>query len=522
MNRSAVGPQSLRSMPIGFQSQPQISQNRNVSSRIPPGSKMSKVGSFIPQNFAKSGHQFTAANGATWAFGGGMPMGNAGIGGPRPGPMTSFAQTIGGSSQPSTPLDPSEFPSLSDNQLQPSQSTWATSGAHNVVNSSNIRMTQQQALSGHQQEDIFSTSLEPSSNQGVFRFNNQNTIGQASQSNSTEEFPPLGRSTIGEIGQDRSSNLMLNSGFSAQPNGLGFGSSTAAPSIRGSGLLNALSYNSQANSLNVSSSCEASPANLSGVPNSISLNEKIQNDAPEHETSLFSSAKRASQEIDMNSLMSRQDVTQDSGILNKRGQNPNSIPQNNLEKPEAPEVHDILSGMTEIDRWGLKGFSMMMNNSPAYAAFVTGSDLTSFGFELNSSDLFSSQIFSLWDNEPPGPVMPLYKLPDCYTVSNVAQLETKMANLNDEALIFMFYSSPGDLQQVMAAQELHNRNWRYHKKLQLWLTKDEMMVPRTVGNGTERGYYIFFDVKNWQRERRELTLVYDDLESLPNANPRLG
>lgn len=32
-------------------------------------------------------------------------MGNVGLGGPRPGPMSSFAQTIGSSSQPSTPLD---------------------------------------------------------------------------------------------------------------------------------------------------------------------------------------------------------------------------------------------------------------------------------------------------------------------------------------------------------------------------------------------------------------------------------
>jgi len=34
-------------------------------------------------------------------------MGNAGLGNPRPnnGPMSSFAQTIGGSSQPATPLD---------------------------------------------------------------------------------------------------------------------------------------------------------------------------------------------------------------------------------------------------------------------------------------------------------------------------------------------------------------------------------------------------------------------------------
>lgn len=28
-----------------------------------------------------------------------------------------------------------------------------------------------------------------------------------------------------------------------------------------------------------------------------------------------------------------------------------------------------------------------------------------------------------------------------------------------------------------------------------------MMVPQTLGNGTERGYYIFFDIKNWSRER---------------------
>jgi CCR4-NOT transcription complex subunit 2 len=37
---------------------------------------------------------------------------------------------------------------------------------------------------------------------------------------------------------------------------------------------------------------------------------------------------------------------------------------------------------------------------------------------------------------------------------NTALLETKMSNFNDEALIFMFYSNPGDIQQVMAAQEL--------------------------------------------------------------------
>ena len=49
-----------------------------------------------------------AGNGSTWAFGGaGVPMGAAGLGNPRAnnGAMSSFAQTIGGSSQPATPLD---------------------------------------------------------------------------------------------------------------------------------------------------------------------------------------------------------------------------------------------------------------------------------------------------------------------------------------------------------------------------------------------------------------------------------
>jgi CCR4-NOT transcription complex subunit 2 len=35
----------------------------------------------------------------------------------------------------------------------------------------------------------------------------------------------------------------------------------------------------------------------------------------------------------------------------------------------------------------------------------------------------------------------------------------------------------------------------------MWLTKDDMMQPQLLGNGTERGYYVFFDPKLWSRER---------------------
>lgn len=46
-----------------------------------------------------------------------------------------------------------------------------------------------------------------------------------------------------------------------------------------------------------------------------------------------------------------------------------------------------------------------------------------------------------------------------------------------------------------------NRNWRWHKKLQIWLTKDDMMVPTPLSPNHERGYYVIWDTTNWRKER---------------------
>jgi len=51
-----------------------------------------------------------------------------------------------------------------------------------------------------------------------------------------------------------------------------------------------------------------------------------------------------------------------------------------------PDVQDPLANMNELDRWGLKGFSLMMNNFPDYAALVTGTDINGLGLDLNSSE----------------------------------------------------------------------------------------------------------------------------------------
>jgi CCR4-NOT transcription complex subunit 2 len=117
---------------------------------------------------------------------------------------------------------------------------------------------QQQAQQQH--DDLFSSSSQLPSSQGGFRFGTQNAVGQSSQSNSVDEFPPLNRNANGEIGQDRGSNLIQNVGFGAQSNSLGFGSANPPQPSRNNGLLNALSGTNRVPSANRI----ASPANLSG------------------------------------------------------------------------------------------------------------------------------------------------------------------------------------------------------------------------------------------------------------------
>jgi CCR4-NOT transcription complex subunit 2 len=94
----------------------------------------------------------------------------------------------------------------------------------------------------------------------------------------------------------------------------------------------------------------------------------------------------------------------------------------------------------------------------------------------------------------------------------------------------MFYSSPRDALQEVAAQELYvfmyfsarlpicsaflrfNRNWRYHKELRHWITKETGTSPSQKVQGGEQGTYTFWDPDNWQKERKDMTVLYADLE----------
>ncbi|KAK3353083.1 hypothetical protein B0T25DRAFT_543589 [Lasiosphaeria hispida] len=491
MNRPGTVPQSLRGMPGfgGQQQQPQ--QGRAVSGRLPNAAPVS--------------------NGSGWGFGAGMPMGASANVPPASarqlGGNVSFAQSLSGS-QPATPLDLSEFPTLSNTaqaQLSTaSQASMWSSGTSRNLGGGGVHRGTGTPISSQQsqQEDLFSATRLSSTQGSSFRFGSQATTTQTSQAQSSiaEEFPPLNRNPNGEIGGQERGNSIMSS--------LGFGSQAAAPaapihpSRAGNGLLNALSANTRA--------VEArSPTTITRPdPRSPVEEEARQKPAGYREGSMTSHSSVGD---------TQSQLSGNRNPLGAIGNDPPTGKGKEEEKPRANEVQDPLEGMAEIDRWGLKGLRTLMNNFPDYNALTCGIDPSGLGLNLNSPEMISTQIYSLFDDEPPRPAVPKFRLPDCYQVKNVQPIEAKIQSFNEETLMWIFYSCPGDMKQQMAAIELTNRNWRWHKKLQLWLTKDDLMVPQALSPAHERGYYIVWDTTSWHKERRELTLYYADLESGPGG-----
>ncbi|KXJ92282.1 hypothetical protein Micbo1qcDRAFT_162491 [Microdochium bolleyi] len=428
MNRP--GPQNMRGMPpAGFGGQQQSAQQpaRTANNRLPNG-KMA------------ANNNSSAVGG--WSFGAGVPMSGS-VGGAQNvarqmGGSLSFAQSLSGS-QPTAPLDLSDFPSLSSNSQHPSASQpsmWSAGGAR--------------VMPGAQRNQ----PTPISSQQGGF----------ASQGTAT----PTG---------SRTGN--------------------------GNGLLNALNSNSRPD--------PRSPDSGSVSDNAISSDARSAraNDEPRSKPPGFRDEIRPSHS-------SPQDSPADSrhslGAIGSA--EPLAVKEQDDAAFQAQTGQDPLNGMTEIDKWGIKGLRTLMHNYPDYSSLVTGMDPQTFGLDLATPAPISSQIYSLWNDAPPRPPIPDHRLPECYKVNNVQPLQAKISSFNEETLMWIFYSCPGDMQQQQAAQELNNRNWRWHKKLKIWLTKDDIMQPRQLSGLHEEGYYIIWNTKDWRKERRTLVLYYEDLETL--------
>ncbi|KDR82564.1 hypothetical protein GALMADRAFT_237941 [Galerina marginata CBS 339.88] len=187
-----------------------------------------------------------------------------------------------------------------------------------------------------------------------------------------------------------------------------------------------------------------------------------------------------------------------------------------LQHPQTPAQQVLISA---ADRWGLLSLIAMMRNSNAdadHGLSSIGADLGTMGLDMGfPGNLYSTFITPWADQSAARTVEPDFHLPACYlSVQAPPPGPAKAAMFSDETLFYMFYSSPRDALQEVAAQELWNRNWRYHKDLRLWITKESGTSPsqKVQGGVGEQGLYTFWDTENWVKERKEMTVLYADLE----------
>ena len=90
--------------------------------------------------------------------------------------------------------------------------------------------------------------------------------------------------------------------------------------------------------------------------------------------------------------------------------------------------------------------------------------------------------------------------------------QVNFSTLNEDTLFFMFYLFGNDCVQLLAANELYKRDWRYHKEERFWLTRIKNIMPDQKFDTYETGVYCVFDVQLWRKTHKSMRIDYDKLD----------
>ncbi|KAL4897898.1 NOT2 family protein [Aspergillus ambiguus] len=436
------------------------------------------------------------------------------------GNMGTFAQSLGGS-QPATPLDLSDFPSLSG---APSQSQ-AQNQSHLVWANASQRAMQQTPIQRQQhptsqapsragqtpshlqqqsqpsQDDVFPSGAQFANRLDDFRNGGQGISGQLGagaqpQTGNIDEFPPLGRNVPADLSQDRRGSLMQHVGFGNYNAGVGLTGVSQSQSAQNRNVVSA--------SVNGQRMMSPATAGAGGIGTSRSPVNQPSNGIPGQDKEELSNAMLSQQQ------QLQQQVAADA-------QESGTAPSN--EQPPMAE-------MSELDRFGLAGLlSMIHSDSPDVASLAVGQDLMTLGLDLNQPEPLHTSFASPFVASLTGvPLEQDFALPSCYNVANIQPLQSRIPSFSDETLFYIFYSMPRDIMQEVVAEELMGRKWRYHKMDRCWLTRDESYPgPVDVERGvSERGVYLVWDPTTWKKTRRDCVLRYEDLDNRMDPNRGLA
>ena len=217
-------------------------------------------------------------------------------------------------------------------------------------------------------------------------------------------------------------------------------------------------------------------------------------------------------------------LTKLSALLDLAKQNKKEESNRTMQKPAAqqqPTSAAQKKGYSAVgDSFGLLGLQSVVTQqhdsqeAVNLMSLMRGFDLATLGLHVVQSEPIHPTMSSPWSDTPPV-VQPDFGVPQCYSVQSPRLNFQAFQKFQLETLFYVFYSMPRDVLQVAAAQELYNRDWRFHKQLQLWLTKIPNKEPTVKHPTFEKGTYKVFNFQTWaQEEREDFVLEYGQLEEM--------
>ncbi|XP_034664355.1 regulator of gene activity isoform X3 [Drosophila subobscura] len=170
---------------------------------------------------------------------------------------------------------------------------------------------------------------------------------------------------------------------------------------------------------------------------------------------------------------------------------------------------------------GLLTFIRAAETDPNLVTLSLGTDLTGLGLNLNSQESLHTTFAGPFVEQPCRAQDVEFNVPPEYLINFAIRDKLTapvLKKLQEDLLFFLFYTNIGDIMQLMAAAELHSREWRYHVEEKIWITRIPG-INQYEKNGTkERGTFYYFDAQSWKRLSKVFQIDAEKLDKCPNIS----
>jgi CCR4-NOT transcription complex subunit 2 len=161
---------------------------------------------------------------------------------------------------------------------------------------------------------------------------------------------------------------------------------------------------------------------------------------------------------------------------------------------------------TSPETYGILGLlSVIRSSDRDMGMLALGADLTSLGLDLNSPDPLNASFAHPWGERPVTSGEPAFNVPACYREPHPALKTGHFSKFDVQTLFYIFYAMPRDILQAYAAQELHAREWRYHRDHKAWFKLQAGGAPGGAAGGKVGGppaggaqQWVYWDLGAWE------------------------